>query len=130
MHHTKACARAKSPGNVRQRPRRKASTEEEKRRKYRPLAALRSGPIRATRHASLNKKCVCRPKSGQESWEDSIIRCTASSTSYKTKSMNNWHLPDGFRFAGVPCGIRPDEPGRLDLALVVSDRAAAAAGVF
>src|SRR5258705_13183114 len=45
-------------------------------------------------------------------------------------SMNNWHIPNGFRFAGVPCGIRPDEPDRLDLALVVSDRPAAAAGVF
>jgi glutamate N-acetyltransferase/amino-acid N-acetyltransferase len=44
--------------------------------------------------------------------------------------MNNWHLPHGFRFAGVPCGIRPDEPGRLDLALIVSDRPMAAAGVF
>ncbi len=44
--------------------------------------------------------------------------------------MNTWNLPHGFRFAGVPCGIRPDEPGRLDLALVVSDRPAAAAGVF
>lgn len=44
--------------------------------------------------------------------------------------MKTWTLPHGFRFAGVPCGIRPDEPGRLDLALVVSDRPAAAAGVF
>lgn len=44
--------------------------------------------------------------------------------------MNHWHIPEGYRFAGVPCGIRPDEPGRLDLALVVSDRPAAAAGVF
>lgn len=40
------------------------------------------------------------------------------------------NLPSAFRFAGVSCGIRPDEPGRLDLALVVSDRPAAAAGVF
>jgi glutamate N-acetyltransferase/amino-acid N-acetyltransferase len=38
-------------------------------------------------------------------------------------------LPRGYRFAGVHCGIRPD-PDRLDLALVVSDRPAAATGVF
>src|SRR5437899_1720019 len=37
--------------------------------------------------------------------------------------------PHGYRFAGIPCGIRPD-PDRLDLALVVSDAPAAAAGVF
>ena len=40
-----------------------------------------------------------------------------------------WHLARGYRFAGVHCGIRPD-PQRLDLALVVSDGPAAAAGVF
>src|SRR5215212_10062266 len=39
-------------------------------------------------------------------------------------------LPKGFRFAGVHCGLRANEPGRLDLALVVSDAPAAAAGVF
>ncbi len=39
-------------------------------------------------------------------------------------------LPDGFQFAGVHCGLRHAEPGRLDLALVVSARPAAAAGVF
>src|SRR5215471_9194041 len=43
--------------------------------------------------------------------------------------MTSWILPDGYRFAGVHCGIRPD-PKRLDLALVVSDRPATAAGVF
>src|SRR5262245_13184568 len=43
--------------------------------------------------------------------------------------MTDWHLADGYRFAGVHSGIRPD-PERLDLALVVSDRPAAAAGVF
>jgi glutamate N-acetyltransferase/amino-acid N-acetyltransferase len=43
--------------------------------------------------------------------------------------MANWHIADGYRFAGVHCGIRPD-PNRLDLALIVSDRPAAAAGVF
>lgn len=39
-------------------------------------------------------------------------------------------LPRGYRFAGVHCGIRSSEPGRLDLALVVSDTPAAAAGAF
>jgi glutamate N-acetyltransferase/amino-acid N-acetyltransferase len=43
--------------------------------------------------------------------------------------MNHWHLARGYRFAGVHSGIRPD-PDRLDLALVVSDGPAAAAGVF
>src|SRR5437762_443807 len=38
-------------------------------------------------------------------------------------------LPRGYRFAGVHCGIRPD-PNRLDLALIVSDHPASAAGVF
>ena len=38
-------------------------------------------------------------------------------------------LPRNYRFAGVHCGIRPD-PERLDLALVVSDVPAVAAGVF
>src|SRR6267154_1698255 len=44
--------------------------------------------------------------------------------------MNTWHLARGYRFAGVHCGLRASEPGRLDLALVVSDRPAVAAGVF
>jgi glutamate N-acetyltransferase/amino-acid N-acetyltransferase len=44
-------------------------------------------------------------------------------------TMAPWHLAHGYRFAGVHCGIRPD-PQRLDLALVVSDTPAAAAGVF
>lgn len=39
-------------------------------------------------------------------------------------------LARGYRFAGVACGIRDNEPERLDLALVVSDRPATAAGVF
>lgn len=43
--------------------------------------------------------------------------------------MTNWHLARGYRFAGLHCGIRPD-PGRRDLALVVSETSAAAAGVF
>jgi glutamate N-acetyltransferase/amino-acid N-acetyltransferase len=37
--------------------------------------------------------------------------------------------PKGFRAAGVHCGVKP-EAGRLDLALVVSDVPAAAAGTF
>jgi glutamate N-acetyltransferase/amino-acid N-acetyltransferase len=40
-----------------------------------------------------------------------------------------WSLARGYRYAGVHCGLRPD-PNRLDLALVVSDTPAAAAGVF
>jgi glutamate N-acetyltransferase/amino-acid N-acetyltransferase len=40
-------------------------------------------------------------------------------------------LARGYRFAGVACGIRPgDDPARRDLALVLSDTPAAAAGVF
>lgn len=40
-----------------------------------------------------------------------------------------WHLARGFRYTGLHCGLRPD-PDRRDLALVVSDVPAAAAGVF
>jgi glutamate N-acetyltransferase/amino-acid N-acetyltransferase len=43
--------------------------------------------------------------------------------------MENWTIARGYRFAGVHSGIRPD-PNRLDLALVVSDTPAVAAGVF
>jgi len=38
-------------------------------------------------------------------------------------------LPQGFRAAGVCCGIKQD-PDKLDLSLVVSDRAAVAVGVY
>jgi len=38
-------------------------------------------------------------------------------------------LPTGYRFAGVASGLR-NEPGRRDLALMVSDRPASAAGVY
>ena len=38
-------------------------------------------------------------------------------------------LPQGFSAVGIPCGIKAD-PQKLDLALFVSDRACAAAGVF
>jgi glutamate N-acetyltransferase/amino-acid N-acetyltransferase len=40
-----------------------------------------------------------------------------------------WHLAKGFRFAGLHCGIRPDV-SRRDVAVVLSDRPASAAGVF
>src|SRR5881227_1721983 len=43
--------------------------------------------------------------------------------------MTSWNLARGYRYAGIHCGIRP-EPDRLDLALLVSDTPAAAAGVF
>jgi glutamate N-acetyltransferase/amino-acid N-acetyltransferase len=43
--------------------------------------------------------------------------------------MTDWHLATGYRYAGIHCGLRPD-PERRDLALIVSDRPAAAAGVF
>src|SRR5271167_5157096 len=43
--------------------------------------------------------------------------------------MENWILARGYRYAGVHSGLRPD-PDRLDLALVVSDLPAKAAGVF
>ena len=43
--------------------------------------------------------------------------------------MTTWHLAQGYRFADVHCGIRPD-PERRDLALVISDAPASAAGVF
>ncbi|MBX9679080.1 MAG: bifunctional glutamate N-acetyltransferase/amino-acid acetyltransferase ArgJ [Gemmataceae bacterium] len=45
--------------------------------------------------------------------------------------MKDWQLARGFRFSGVHCGIRPSgESDRLDLALIVSDVPANAAGVF
>jgi len=47
----------------------------------------------------------------------------------EVKMTTSWSLAHGYRYAGVHCGIRPD-PERLDLALVVSDTPAAAAGVF
>lgn len=43
--------------------------------------------------------------------------------------MHDIILPNGYRFSGVHCGVR-SERGRPDLALVVSDGPAAAAGVF
>ena len=44
--------------------------------------------------------------------------------------MKPWTLAANYRFAGVAAGLRPKEPQRLDLALIVSDVPAAAAGVF
>src|SRR5262245_2107573 len=43
--------------------------------------------------------------------------------------MGGWHLARGYRYAGVHSGLRPD-PNRRDLALIVSDLPASAAGVF
>jgi len=43
--------------------------------------------------------------------------------------MSDWHLARGYRYAGVHSGLRPD-PDRRDIALIVSDVPAAAAGVF
>jgi glutamate N-acetyltransferase / amino-acid N-acetyltransferase len=43
--------------------------------------------------------------------------------------MNDWHLARGYRYAGVVGGLR-SEPGRRDVAVIVSDAPAAAAGVF
>ena len=43
--------------------------------------------------------------------------------------MTEWPIPSGYRFAGVVSGLR-NEPDRRDLALVVSDRPAACAGIF
>jgi glutamate N-acetyltransferase/amino-acid N-acetyltransferase len=43
--------------------------------------------------------------------------------------MTPWNLARGYRYAGIHCGIR-SEPDRLDLALVISESPASAAGVF
>jgi glutamate N-acetyltransferase/amino-acid N-acetyltransferase len=43
--------------------------------------------------------------------------------------MTHWHLAHGYRYAGLHCGIRPDS-SRGDLAFLVSDVPASAAGVF
>src|SRR5215472_16421955 len=43
--------------------------------------------------------------------------------------MTTLHLARGYRYAGIHSGLRPD-PDRRDLALVVGDAPAAAAGVF
>jgi glutamate N-acetyltransferase/amino-acid N-acetyltransferase len=43
--------------------------------------------------------------------------------------MTDWHLASGYRYAGVVTGLR-SEPDRRDVAVIVSDRPATAAGVF
>jgi glutamate N-acetyltransferase/amino-acid N-acetyltransferase len=43
--------------------------------------------------------------------------------------MSEWHLARGFRYAGIVSGLRT-EPDRRDIAVIISDRPAAAAGVF
>jgi glutamate N-acetyltransferase/amino-acid N-acetyltransferase len=43
--------------------------------------------------------------------------------------MSEWHLARGYRFAGIVSGLRP-EPDRRDIAVIVSDSPASAAGVF
>ena len=43
--------------------------------------------------------------------------------------MSEWHLARGYRFAGIVSGLRT-EPDRRDLAVIVSDSPATAAGVF
>jgi glutamate N-acetyltransferase/amino-acid N-acetyltransferase len=43
--------------------------------------------------------------------------------------MSDWHLARGYRYAGIVSGLRT-EPDRRDLAVIVSDAPAAAAGVF
>jgi glutamate N-acetyltransferase/amino-acid N-acetyltransferase len=50
-------------------------------------------------------------------------------TGHTQADPSSWHLPHGFRFAGLHCGIR-SEGDRKDLAVVLSDRPASAAGVF
>ncbi|HEY2786323.1 MAG TPA: bifunctional glutamate N-acetyltransferase/amino-acid acetyltransferase ArgJ [Fimbriiglobus sp.] len=43
--------------------------------------------------------------------------------------MSDWHLARGFRYAGVVTGLR-SEPDRRDVAVIISDGPASAAGVF
>ena len=43
--------------------------------------------------------------------------------------MSEWHLARGYRFAGIVSGLR-SEPNRRDVAVIVSDAPATAAGVF
>src|SRR5215475_3986005 len=43
--------------------------------------------------------------------------------------MSDWHLARGYRYAGIVSGLR-SEPDRRDLAVIVSDTPATAAGVF
>jgi glutamate N-acetyltransferase/amino-acid N-acetyltransferase len=43
--------------------------------------------------------------------------------------MSEWHLARGYRYAGIVSGLRT-EPDRRDLAVIISDQPATAAGVF
>src|SRR6476661_5140749 len=43
--------------------------------------------------------------------------------------MSEWHIARGYRFSGLVSGLR-NEPNRRDVAVIVSDGPAAAAGVF
>src|SRR4051812_15775606 len=43
--------------------------------------------------------------------------------------MSDWHLARGYRYAGIVSGLR-SEPNRRDVAVIVSDTPATAAGVF
>ena len=43
--------------------------------------------------------------------------------------MSEWHLARGYRYAGIVSGLRT-EPDRRDVAVIVSDTPATAAGVF
>jgi len=43
--------------------------------------------------------------------------------------MSEWHLARGFRYAGIVSGLR-NEPDRRDIAVIISDTPATAAGVF
>jgi glutamate N-acetyltransferase/amino-acid N-acetyltransferase len=43
--------------------------------------------------------------------------------------MSEWHLARGYRFAGIVSGLRT-EPDRRDVAVIISDADAAAAGVY
>jgi glutamate N-acetyltransferase/amino-acid N-acetyltransferase len=47
----------------------------------------------------------------------------------KGAEQENWHLPRGFRYAGVVSGLR-SEPNRRDVAVILTDGPASAAGVF
>lgn len=59
---------------------------------------------------------------------DQIIAAPAR-PAYHAGMMNDWHLARGYRYAGIASGLRT-EPGRRDLAVIISDQPAAAAGVF
>lgn len=56
-------------------------------------------------------------------------RSRVATDAAKWSIMYDVQLPRDFRYAAVRCGVRADRD-RLDLALVVSDRPASAAGVF